>query len=166
MSIPNSLLTRLLVEEFVYREAQLLDAWALDDWFALFAPGSCYEVTPPGVDHSDLISRSEVYFLIGDDHTRLEHRIKRLKRPNAHAEAPRSKLRHCYSNVMVAEDDGASLTAYVNFNTFRTKRGTTQYFGRIRFKLTRVDGTFAIASKRVMMDMDTLVPQGRVSILL
>jgi p-cumate 2,3-dioxygenase beta subunit len=164
--LPQSLLTRLRVEEFVYREAALLDEWQLDEWLELFDADGSYEVTPPGVNHAEDISRSEVYFLIGDDHKRLEHRIKRLKRPNAHAEVPRSKVRHLYSNVVVADDDGSELTAHVNFNTFRTKRGTVQYFGRIRFRLRCVEDSFRIANKRIMMDIDTLVPQGRVSILL
>jgi p-cumate 2,3-dioxygenase beta subunit len=165
-SIPTALLTRLLVEDFIYREAALLDAWAIDEWFALFTDDSSYEVTPPGVDDADNILRTNVYFLIGDDHKRLEHRIARLSKPNAHVESPRSKVRHVYSNIIVAEDRGTDLTAYANFITFRTKRGTIEYFGRIRFVLVRSGSSFMIHNKRVMMDIDALVPQGKVSILL
>ena len=165
--MPRRLITRLEVEDFLYREAELLDTWQLDAWLALYTDDCVYEVTPPGVENADIISRAEVYFLIGDDRKRLEHRVIRLKRPNAHAEAPRSKVRHIYSNVVIAEDDGEEVTAYVNFLTFRTKRGTVEYFGRIRFELVREGaGAFRVRCKRVMMDMDNLVPQGRVSIIL
>lgn len=166
VALPEGLVTRLLVEDFVYREAALLDAWRLDEWLELFTDDCGYEVTPPGVDGPEGLSRAEVYFLIGDDRKRLEHRIKRLKRPNAHVEAPRSKVRHLYSNVVIDEDDGSDLVAHLNFITFRTKRGTVQYFGKIRYDLVRSNGSFLIRNKRIMMDMDNLVPQGRVSILL
>ena len=33
-----ALLRRLEVEDFLYREAALLDDWKLKDWLALFAP--------------------------------------------------------------------------------------------------------------------------------
>jgi len=166
MNIPERLLTRLCVEDFIFREAALLDAWEIDAWLALFAEDGSYEVTPPGVDGPDEISRETVYFLIGDDRKRLEHRISRLSKPNAHVESPRSKVRHVYSNVVVAEDGGGEVTAYANFITFRTKRGTIEYFGRIRFVLARVGEGFMIRNKRVMMESDALVPQGKVSILL
>ena len=35
---------RAEIEEFLFREAELLDGWKLDDWFALFAEGGCYYV--------------------------------------------------------------------------------------------------------------------------
>lgn len=166
VTIPASILTRLLVEDFVYREAAMLDNWRLDDWFKLFSDPCDYEVTPPGVENPEEISRREVYFLIGDDRKRLEHRVKRLKQPNAHAESPRSQLRRIYGNVIIMADDGDTLTAHVNFITFRTKRGTVEYFGLIRFILKRVGDSFIILSKRIMLDQDNLVPQGRVSLLL
>lgn len=166
-SISAALLTRLEVEDLLYREAALLDAWRLDDWLTLYTDDCVYEVTPPGIEDPENASRASVYFLIGDDRKRLEHRVKRLKRPNAHVEAPRSKVRHLYTNVMVeaGEADG-SLVAYANFVTFRTKRGTFQYIGRIRYHLISRDGGYVIAAKRVMLDLDNLVPQGRVSIIL
>ncbi len=166
MEFPAALLTRLQVEDFIYREAALLDSWNIEAWLALFAEDSAYEVTPPGVEDPDRISRESAYFLIGDDRKRLGHRVARLGQPDAHVESPRSKVRHVYSNVIIAEDDADEVRAYANFITFRTKRGTIEYFGRIRFVLARRDGSFLIRNKRVMMDIDALVPQGKVSILL
>lgn len=166
-TIGAELLQRLEVENLLYREAALLDAWELDDWLALYTEDCVYEVTPPGIEDPENASRASVYFLIGDDRKRLEHRVKRLKRPNAHVEAPRSKIRHLYTNVIVQPgSDEGSIIAYANFVTFRTKRGTYQYIGRIRYHLNRHEGGFQIAAKRVMLDLDNLVPQGRVSILL
>ena len=52
------------VEDFLFHEAGLLDAWKLDDWFALFVEGGCYYVPPtdrPEASHHDAL------FVIADD---------------------------------------------------------------------------------------------------
>ena len=42
------LLRRLEVEDFLYREAALLDDWKLKEWLDLFSPRARYEVAPTG----------------------------------------------------------------------------------------------------------------------
>ncbi|MGH6994730.1 MAG: aromatic-ring-hydroxylating dioxygenase subunit beta, partial [Stellaceae bacterium] len=90
--------TREEVEEFLYREAALLDAWQLDDWLALTTADCGYYVPPndkPGADHRSTL------FTVADDHARLIERVKRLKDPSAHAEYPPSRTRRLISNVRV-----------------------------------------------------------------
>jgi len=41
---PAQLLRRLAVEDFLYREAALLDDWRLDDWLELFTEDCRYAV--------------------------------------------------------------------------------------------------------------------------
>ena len=36
------------IEDFLYLEAELLDEWKIEEWFALFAEGATYEVPPTG----------------------------------------------------------------------------------------------------------------------
>ena len=36
--------TRPLVEDFLYKEAALLDEWRLDEWLTLFEPGATYDI--------------------------------------------------------------------------------------------------------------------------
>ena len=47
----SALTLRAVVEEFLYHEAALLDAWRLDEWLALFTADGRYMVpttsTPP-----------------------------------------------------------------------------------------------------------------------
>lgn len=158
---------RLAVEEFVIDEAARLDAWDLDGWLGLFAAECRYEVTPTNVENPLELETSSTLFLIGDNRERLEQRIIRLKKPTAHVEFPRSKTRHIYSNVRILDHDGDTVTATLNFCTFRSKnRVTTYYPGWIRYIFSRKHEEFQIKEKRVMLDLEALIPQGKVSILL
>jgi p-cumate 2,3-dioxygenase beta subunit len=159
--------TRLAVENFLYQEAAYLDAWDLDGWLDLFAEDCRYEVAPTGVERPFEIDTRTTLFLIGDNRERLEQRVIRLNKPSAHVEFPKSMTRHLYSNVRVIADKNDEVTVMVNFCTFRTKRKiTTHYPGSSRFVLQRHRDTFLIKSKRVVLDLDALVPQGKVSIIL
>jgi p-cumate 2,3-dioxygenase beta subunit len=155
------------VEQFLYHEAALLDAWDLDGWIALFTPECVYEVTPLGEDDPVSLSPHTTYFLIADDRERLEARVERMKSPAAHVEYPRSRTRHLYTNVRVAREADGVLSAWVNFHTFRNRnRQTFSYMGCARYLLGQTDDAIFIRAKRVVLDMDALIPQGKVSIFL
>lgn len=160
--------TQYRVEQFLYHEAALLDEWSLDAWLELFTPECRYEVTPLGEDDAVTMSPEIVYFLIADDRERLAARVERMKSPAAHVENPRSRTRHLYTNVRISADEGSHLTVWFNFHTFRNRnRQTFGYMGQTRCELQRRDdGQLSIVAKRVMLDMDALIPQGKVSIFL
>ena len=161
------LLLRLQVESFVYQEAALLDAWRLKDWLALFTDDGRYEIAPTGDPEAATLAASEALFLVADDRARLEQRVIRLLKPSAHAEYPHSRVRHLYSNVRVTAHNDELLEATVNFVTFRNKRGITAiYMGEHLWRLLRHADGFRIQLKRCVLDLDALVPQGKVSLLL
>ena len=167
----STLLTRLQVEDFVYREAELLDQWALDDWLALWAAECSYVMGPTGKANSRELSPDTSLFLVVDNRFRLEQRVIRLKKPTAHAEYPHSRTRHLYTNVRVTGDDGKTVHASVNFATFRSARAIiANYFGVLDYIFETAGSsdqrTFKIASKRITLDLDSLVPHGKVTILL
>jgi p-cumate 2,3-dioxygenase subunit beta len=165
--VSAALLRRLEVEDFLYREAALLDAWQLKDWLAMFAPTARYEVAPTGDPEAGTLSSAECLFLVADDRERLEQRVVRLQKPQAHAEYPHSRVRHLYSNVRILSDTGDRLEANSNFVTFRTKRSiTATYMGWHRWILSSTADGFRIELKRTVLDLDGLVPQGKVSLLL
>ncbi len=172
-TLTKQLLTRLRVEDFLFAEAELLDRWQLDDWIALYTDDCRYEVAPTGKANAAELSPFESLFLIADDRFRLEQRVIRMKKPSAHAEFPHSRTRHLYTNVRIVEQDGDELKVAVNFATFRSNKGTVhQYFGTIIYHLREVAqdgpavGQFRVAFKRIVLDLDNLVPQGKVTIFL
>ena len=85
------------VEDFLYGEAALLDAWRLDDWLELLTADAVYRVPSndrPCADPKDTL------FIIADDINRIRARVTRLKDKNAHAEYPPSRTRRMISLVM------------------------------------------------------------------
>lgn len=151
------------LEDFLYAEAALLDAWRLDEWLALFVEGARYFIPPAGAE--DDADPSTTLFYVADDYHRLCERVKRLKKRTAHAEFPRSRCRRMVSNVRVVEGDAARFTLTSNFVTWRSKLGVTDTFGHHLYEMTRVDGALRILSKKTFLDQDDIRDQGKVSII-
>ena len=150
---------------FLFREANLLDDWKLDDWFALFTGDAEYQV--PTTNTPKDASPDVTLFYIADDHTRLRERVVRLSKKTAHAESPRSKTRHLVGNVLIDGQDSDQLSVSAAFIVYRFKDGVSDvYVGSYRYRLVVVDGGLRIRLKKSVLDMDGLRPQGRISFLL
>lgn len=163
---PVAAFDRDAIEDFLYAEAELLDAWRLEDWQALFADDGRYEVAPVGIDNAETLDPSKILFLIADDRKRIAQRCIRLMKKTAHAEYPRSRTRHLLGNVRIRHEAGDILTS-ASFVVYRVRRTEVmQYMGRVLHRLRPQDGALRIASKRVCLDLETLKPQGTVSIIL
>ena len=157
--------TRNDVEEYLYREAALLDRWQLAEWLALFTDDAVYHV--PAVGTAPDVTPDNTLFYIADDHQRLQERVLRLQKKSAHAEWPRSRTRHMVSNVLIEQHSEAELQVSAAFAVHRFKNGNADvYVGSYRYRLALADGALRIREKRCMLDMDALRPHGRISILL
>lgn len=151
------------VEQFLYREAALLDEWRLDEWFALMHPDVEYRVPLPGSDRLDPRNTLQV---IHDDHTRLHGRVVRLKSKHAHAESPHSRTRRLVANVRV-QDGGEQIVAHANFHVMRTRLGQLDHFlGEYRYVLLRGDEGFLIRERIATLDHGIVEAGGTVSIIL
>lgn len=157
-------LTRAQVEDFLFHEADLLDRWALDAWAMLFTDDGEYLIPPTDLPDGD---PSKDLFLVYDDRHRLGERAKRLGKKSAHAEFPHSRTRHMISNVRL-KPDGDMLRVTCNFVVYRSKQGVNDvYPGHSEYDLVLApDGGLRIRRKRAVLDVDTLRPQGKVSIIL
>lgn len=156
--------TRDQIEDFLYLEAAFLDEWKLDEWVALFDEDAVYEVPTTGA--LDTANSAHELFLIADDYARLHHRVRRLQKPGAHSEWPRSHTSRSISNVRVVERDGNELLVRSVFVTYRSKNDVVDcYFGHHFHKLRFSADGFRIAAKRTMLDLSSLRPHGRVSII-
>lgn len=156
--------TRVQLEDFLYHEAALLDAWRLEEWLALFEPGARYLVPPAGSD--DDVDPATTLFYVADDYHRLTERVKRLGKKNAHVEFPHSRCRRLITNVRILEGTNESFDATSNFVTYRSKRGVTEtYLGHHRYELCLHAGVIKIRKKTSFLDTDDLNAQGKVSII-
>jgi p-cumate 2,3-dioxygenase beta subunit len=152
------------VEDFLYREAALLDEWRLDEWLGLLTEDAQYRVPSNDAREGD---PSNTLYLIADDIQRIRGRVHRLQDPNAHAEFPHSRTRRILSNVRV-EEAGGELVAHANFVVYRFRRGGEEgaFVGRYRYRLRIVDGAPRIALREAILDSEELGRLGAVSFIL
>jgi p-cumate 2,3-dioxygenase beta subunit len=151
------------VEEFLYREAALLDAWRLDEWLGLFTADARYFV--PTTDLPDGDPRQDLVF-IDDDRVRLRARVERLKSRHGHREYPSSRTRHFISNIRIkVEADAIVVTS--SFIVYRFRLGeSAPYIGWYEHRLKQVDGELKIQLRKAVLDMEALSEHGAVSIIL
>lgn len=183
------LLLRLAVEDFLFREAALLDSWELDEWLKLYTEDCRYYVPATDLPDGD---PSVTLGLIDDDLTRLRGRVERLKSAKAYREFPWSRTRRLVSNVRVrpAAADGAhpqldrdaadaapergardaragELAVAASFAAFRYRKGDEQILvGSYDYRLVEHGGGFQIRVKRIALAPEALRPHGTVSIIL
>jgi p-cumate 2,3-dioxygenase beta subunit len=158
-------LSRQDYEDFLFHEAALLDEWRLEEWYALFADGAVYEVPTAGAGED--ADSAEQLFYIADDYRRLRYRVDRLLDPGAHSEQPRSSGARLISNVRILERGADGDTVGSVFVTYRAKDGRVdRFFGHHRHHLALVDGRIRIRAKRTLLAMNSLRPQGRISVIL
>ena len=164
MSTTSTSIGREAVEDLLYREATLLDAWQLDEWLELYTSDARYCI--PSTDKPEGDPRHDLV-IVDDNRERLESRVERLKSRHAHREFPTSRTRHFVSNVVVEsqEDDRAHVSAAFMVWRFRGKRADS-YVGRYDYELVAAAGGLQIRSKRATLDMTTLDEAGSVSIIL
>ncbi len=157
--------TRGEVEELLFHEAALLDAWKLDEWLALLTEDARYEV--PSNDRPDA-DPGGTLFTIADDIGRIRARIARLKDKNAHAEFPRSRTRRLISNVRVLGRNASELRVEANFVVYRFRRDESvrEYVGRYRYVLRAGRGGLRIARRQAVLDAMELGSMGLVSFIL
>ncbi len=157
--------TREQVEDFLYAEAALLDAWKLDEWLALLTEDAVYRVPSNDKPASD---PKDTLFTIADDIHRIRARVTRLQDKNAHAEFPRSRTRRLITNVRILEQDESMVRVEANFIVYRFRRHESvyQFVGQYRYDLC-LDGTsFKIASRVAIIDAIELGSLASVSFIL
>jgi 3-phenylpropionate/cinnamic acid dioxygenase small subunit len=148
------------IEELLHREAHLLDEQRFDEWLDLFTDDVEYliplrehvqgDVDPPG------------HPVVRDDKLMLTMRVRKHETGFSHVEIPRSMTAHLITNILV--DDGEKSDEVVVRSTFlvrqaRKLRDEAWWAGRRRDLLRRVDGSWRIARREVLLDA-TILPRG------
>ncbi len=87
------------IEQFLYREARLLDEAKLDEWLALFADAAFYWI-PARPDQTDPFNHISI---LHEDRSVLALRIARLKHPRAYSSTPFPRTARVVGNVMIVE---------------------------------------------------------------
>lgn len=160
----NAPVSRAAVEDFLFREAMLLDEWRLDEWFALFEEGGRFEV--PTTDGHGWDSTEAGYFVC-DDYDLIRARVKRLKSRKAHAENPHSRTHRMISNVIILEQGDETVWVAANFVIHRYRDGGAYtYVGRYEHILRVLDDRLRFRVRRAVPVMEAMDPGARLSFIL
>jgi p-cumate 2,3-dioxygenase beta subunit len=163
---PVSLPTRAEIEDFLFLEAELLDAWKLHDWEALFTDDGRYLVPPVGMENPEALDPKTILFLVADDRERMRQRMIRLLKTSAHAEYPRSRTRRMIGNIR-SRPEGSDVRVRSNFIVHRMRRGEVMtYMGEAFHWLVTTPDGLRIREKRACLDLETLKPQGALTVIL
>lgn len=136
-------------QQFLYREARLMDAHAYDEWLALWAREAHYWI-PCNADDFD---PSRHVSIVNEDRVGLEDRVARLKSGAHYAQDPVSRLSRVVSNVEVELTESSDvLRLHSTFNLSAHRKGRIDVVaGRNLYRLVREDGEPRIAEKKVVL---------------
>ena len=107
------------IENFLYREARLMDEHAYDEWLALWTDDALYWIP----SNEDDIDPERHVSIVYENKIRLEDRIARLKSGAAYAQDPKSRLSRIISNIEIEPKDNGVLAVYSKFNLTALRRG-------------------------------------------
>lgn len=144
------------IEDFLYREAKLLDEQRFAEWLALFTDDVRYwmpitETREVGQPRDHVPGE---WSLMEDDSRFLAKRMERLAGGLAHAEQPRSRTRRFISNVLVTPGPNGDVVAESNFLVFQSRRGNSEQFfvGSRRDRIVPTGPEWKIAERTILLD--------------
>ncbi|MFG2044927.1 3-phenylpropionate/cinnamic acid dioxygenase subunit beta [Dactylosporangium sp. NPDC048998] len=156
--------THFEVEQFYYREAELLDEGRYTDWLDLLADDLVYWM-PTRTNRLrrqqalSIAARGEAAFY---DETKesLAWRIRRFDSGMAWAEDPPSRTRHLITNVRVAHaENPAEFVVRSNFLVYRNRleREENVFAGERTDVLRLFEGALRVASRTILLDQNVLL---------
>ncbi len=153
------------VEQFLYREARMLDDRLLMEWLALLTDDCTYMVPTrenvqsvrgkAPVTTDDELGSGVAYF--EDDKLTLTAKALRLGTGTAWGENPPSRTRRLVSNVEVLPGDASDeLRVYSNLVMYRSRRvdEVSQFVGQRRDTLRQTNKGLLLARRVVVLDMN------------
>ena len=166
-------LARLLlqreIEDFLYREAELLDARRYEEWLDLFTEDARYwmpmrrNVPPDAPDREFTREGADVNWFDEGKET-LARRVSQLRTGVHWAEEPPSRICHMVSNVQIlrASPSGPSpseVAVKCRFLVYRNRveTETDLLVGKREDLLRRVDGRWKIARRMIVLDQSVLL---------
>jgi 3-phenylpropionate/cinnamic acid dioxygenase small subunit len=173
MTDQDDLITRLLlqqeIEEFLYREADLLDERRYEDWLALVAEDVRYWMpmrrnVKVGEAEREFTRAGQDINWFDEGKETLTRRVKQILTGMHWAEEPVSRISHMVSNVRLLEvnpsaAEPAEVTVRCRFLVYRNRVETETdiLVGKREDVLRRVDNGWQIARRKIVLDQNVLL---------
>ena len=135
------------VEQFLYVQAELLDAKHWQAWIDLFAPDGVYWM-PVAPEQTEWESSPSIFI---EDKLMMEIRKGRVSHPNAWSQAPQWETNHLVSHVAIESTAAQKIVVRSRFHMMELRRDAIRHFGgRYTHTLVRrEDGALKIRLQRV-----------------
>ena len=173
MNDQDDLITRLLlqqeIEEFLYREADLLDERRYEDWLALVAEDVRYWMpmrrnVKVGEAEREFTRAGQDINWFDEGKETLTRRVKQILTGMHWAEEPVSRISHMVSNVRLLEvnpsaAEPAEVAVRCRFLVYRNRVETETdiLVGKREDVLRRADGQWQIARRKIVLDQNVLL---------
>ncbi len=158
------------VEEFLYREADLLDERRFSEWLELLADDLVYFMPMrrnvkhgEHAEHENTRIGKDISWFDEDKWT-LSKRVEQIQTGVHWAEEPLSRVTHMVSNVQVLEakpsvQHAQEVTVRSRFLIYQNRAQYETYFfvGKRTDTLRRADGSWKIARRMILLDQNVLL---------
>jgi 3-phenylpropionate/cinnamic acid dioxygenase small subunit len=136
------------IEQFLYRQSELLDTRQWQAWIDLFADDGVYWMpADPAHKHWDGVPS-----IFAEDKNLMSVRMKRVLHPDAWSQRPLWGTSHVISNVTIEKLDGIDVHVRSRFHMMELRRDDVRHFaGAYRHHLRKTDDGFRIQLQRVDM---------------
>ena len=137
------------VEQFLYRQAALLDTKRWQDWIDLFTPDGIYWM-PPDASYKTWDGQPAIF---AEDKNLMAVRMLRVLHPDAWSQRPLWETNHVVSNVSikkVLKNDDLEITS--RFHMMELRRDDVRHFaGLYTHQLKKTKSSYRIKLQRVDM---------------
>lgn len=143
-----SLETQHAAEQFLYRQAEILDDRSWEEWLGLFGEDGLYWMPA----QEGQITAEDVPNIFYEDQYLMRTRIMRIQHPNAWSQTPRNRTSHVVSNVIVESEnpETGDLVVRSKYYMAEYRMDAMRYFaGKYKHWLTRTGDGFQIRLQRV-----------------
>jgi 3-phenylpropionate/cinnamic acid dioxygenase small subunit len=163
------LLLKQEIEEFLYREADLLDERRYEEWLALVADDVRYWMPMRrnvkfGEEAREFTRAGQDINWFDEGKETLTRRVKQILTGMHWAEEPVSRISHMVSNVRLIEVNPSAaepheVTVGCRFLIYRNRVETETdiLVGKREDLLRRVDGQWQIACRKIVLDQNVLL---------
>lgn len=139
--------TQRAVEQFLYRQAEILDERRWDDWLALFTDDARYWM-PASEEQTTGDGVPNIFY---EDLDLMKVRIARVTHPRAWSQYPPNRTSHVVSNVIIEEEDPKTgdVVARSKFFVAEYRNDATRHFaGKYRHHLEKTKDGYRIKLQR------------------
>jgi benzoate/toluate 1,2-dioxygenase subunit beta len=141
--------TQHQVEQFLYRQSELLDTKQWQAWIDLFTDDGVYWMpADPAHKHWDGVPS-----IFAEDRNLMSVRMKRVLHPDAWSQRPLWGTNHVVSNVVIEKSSPADeIVVRSRFHMMELRRDDVRHFaGSYRHHLRKINGDWRIKLQRVDM---------------